>query len=401
MKDDILEKQLFEIIKDDYMPEHIKLAKIDMLISLGVNVNAIDKEAGYSYALGMTDSVEILQKLLDAGADVNLTDSRENSILECSLQRGHFNGADFLVKNGAIVNTIDKYGRSPLMNVRTLEAAEFLLNHGADLHYKDQHDRSALFYLFTMGKLPIVDYLLNKGGDKAELQEVFKYCTSDRDAMFLLNKGMKPKNDDLRWVIGNDYPNVALCFIENCENFDYSQKNQKGYNMLAFAVEHLRDERVALALIEKGADTSSYLGVGSVLLDAAYQGRLEVVKKMLDNGEDINQRNVYGQTPLYLAVLNGKEEVVEYLLEEGADYNIARDNGDTPLMCAVKHQECDVLEKLLDHMKEVPDKFSIACNLCLDGSDEHELLISFMERITKDKPSQRNKVMLDIIKDRY
>jgi ankyrin repeat protein len=138
-----------------------------------------------------------------------------------------------------------------------------------------------------------------------------------------------------------------------------------------------------------------------MLLEAAYNGRLEVVKKMLEKGEDINQRNRYGQTPLYLAVLNGKEEVVEYLLEEGADYNIARDNGDTPLMCAVKHQNCDVLEKLLDHMKEVPDKFSMACNLCLDGSDERELLISFMERITEDKPSQRNKVMLDIIKDRY
>ena len=52
-------------------------------------------------------------------------------------------------------------------------------------------------------------------------------------------------------------------------------------------------------------------------------------------------------------------------------------------------------------MKEVPDKFSMAYNLCRDGSDERELLIIFMERITKDKPSQRNKVMLDIIKDRY
>ncbi|MBE6463689.1 MAG: hypothetical protein E7005_08085, partial [Alphaproteobacteria bacterium] len=41
MSEDILEKQLFEIIKDKEMAEHIKLAKIDMLVRLGVDVNVM------------------------------------------------------------------------------------------------------------------------------------------------------------------------------------------------------------------------------------------------------------------------------------------------------------------------------------------------------------------------
>jgi hypothetical protein len=36
-----LESQLFDIIKDKEMAEHIKLAKIDMLVRLGVDVNAM------------------------------------------------------------------------------------------------------------------------------------------------------------------------------------------------------------------------------------------------------------------------------------------------------------------------------------------------------------------------
>ena len=41
MSENILEKQLFEIIKNKEMAEHIKLAKIDMLVRLGVDVNAM------------------------------------------------------------------------------------------------------------------------------------------------------------------------------------------------------------------------------------------------------------------------------------------------------------------------------------------------------------------------
>ena len=69
MSENILEKQLFEIIKDKEMAEHIKLAKIDMLIRLGVNVNARDDNG--DLALGMTDNVTILEKLIEAGANVN------------------------------------------------------------------------------------------------------------------------------------------------------------------------------------------------------------------------------------------------------------------------------------------------------------------------------------------
>ena len=39
MKEVTLENQLLDIIKDKEMAEHIKLAKIDMLVRLGVDVN--------------------------------------------------------------------------------------------------------------------------------------------------------------------------------------------------------------------------------------------------------------------------------------------------------------------------------------------------------------------------
>ena len=41
MSEVTLESQLIEIIKNKEMAEHIKLAKLDMLVRLGVDVNAL------------------------------------------------------------------------------------------------------------------------------------------------------------------------------------------------------------------------------------------------------------------------------------------------------------------------------------------------------------------------
>ena len=43
MSEDILEKQMFEILENKEMPEYIKFAKVDMLVNLGVNINAKDE----------------------------------------------------------------------------------------------------------------------------------------------------------------------------------------------------------------------------------------------------------------------------------------------------------------------------------------------------------------------
>ena len=68
MSEITLENQLFEIIKDKEMPEHVKLAKVDMLISLGVDVNVL---YGAKSALlvakenGLKDIYKILEELPD------------------------------------------------------------------------------------------------------------------------------------------------------------------------------------------------------------------------------------------------------------------------------------------------------------------------------------------------
>jgi len=57
------------------------------------------------------------------------------------------------------------------------------------------------------------------------------------------------------------------------------------------------------------------------LIDAVYEGDLEKVKKLLDEGEDVNARDDYGRTPLHYASIYGIVDVVKFLVEKGADIN--------------------------------------------------------------------------------
>jgi ankyrin repeat protein len=85
---------------------------------------------------------------------------------------------------------------------------------------------------------------------------------------------------------------------------------------------------------------------------ASANGRLPVVKVLLDYGADPNKaRNDDGfLLPLYVASWKGYNLVVEALLEKGADPNKARTgDGRTPLYRASEKGYLDIVEALLNH----------------------------------------------------
>ncbi|WP_346317520.1 ankyrin repeat domain-containing protein [Chitinophaga sp. YIM B06452] len=68
---------------------------------------------------------------------------------------------------------------------------------------------------------------------------------------------------------------------------------------------------------------------------------LQYIACLLDEGIDVNEGNVVGETPLHLAISKNKKPYIRLLLEKGADLNQPDAKGETPLYCAVVHQVCD------------------------------------------------------------
>src|SRR5262249_34951808 len=68
------------------------------------------------------------------------------------------------------------------------------------------------------------------------------------------------------------------------------------------------------------------------LVTAIRNADAQAVRKLLDNGADVNARDAEGNTPLILASFYASPECLELLIEKGADLNSANKAGATPLI---------------------------------------------------------------------
>ena len=58
---------------------------------------------------------------------------------------------------------------------------------------------------------------------------------------------------------------------------------------------------------------------GWIKKDSGLTNKLEVVKKLIENGEEINEWGIVGQTTIQTHASNGNFEIVKYLLKKGAN----------------------------------------------------------------------------------
>ena len=88
--------------------------------------------------------------------------------------------------------------------------------------------------------------------------------------------------------------------------------------------------------------------------DAAHTGNIEVVKKHLDAGTDVNAKDEDGYTPLYAVAGGGHKEIAELLIAKGADVNAKIEGGgsykgDTPLDLAISRKQTETANLLRKH----------------------------------------------------
>ncbi len=102
--------------------------------------------------------------------------------------------------------------------------------------------------------------------------------------------------------------------------------------------------------MKKGANPNKSKYGRTPLHTAAYEGRFDVVKLLLEHGADPNTQDKDGRTPLHWAALRGLVDVVRLLLVHGADPTVEDEDGKTPLdLARVKgfHEVVSVIKEWL------------------------------------------------------
>jgi ankyrin repeat protein len=102
-------------------------------------------------------------------------------------------------------------------------------------------------------------------------------------------------------------------------------------------------ERVRAATGRSGMDMRA-----GVLIEASLHGHFEAVRRLLDQGVDINARGNTGSTALMMACWWGHVDIVKLLLDRGANVNAKGLDGYTALMEAARYGRLEIAELLLE-----------------------------------------------------
>lgn len=208
-KQDLSNIKAFEEELAENMEEKVAVwtvEDVEKLNQAGFDFNLKDfkKNPVLYYALSRNNSSDVIEKIVEYGADVNeyagngmlpfnVVTSKANELqlqvlmmqtmgldmsdpkVEDELKTRVFREmsrmlslAAFLIDNGADVNKESVLG-TPLMNAVTnkwnVEIINLLIKYGADVNKKDKNGRTALFYAFLSGNDEIVTQLIQYGAD--------------------------------------------------------------------------------------------------------------------------------------------------------------------------------------------------------------------------------------------
>jgi len=78
---------------------------------------------------------------------------------------------------------------------------------------------------------------------------------------------------------------------------------------------------------------------------AVHQGKLDVIKKLIENKANVNAKNNKGNTPLHFAALKGKLDIVKYLIKKEASVNAINYNWFSPIDSAKDKKTKNFLKK--------------------------------------------------------
>jgi ankyrin repeat protein len=77
---------------------------------------------------------------------------------------------------------------------------------------------------------------------------------------------------------------------------------------------------------------------------AAWYGRVEIARMLIDAKADLNLQGEYGWTPLHAAVKYGSVEIVRMLIDAGADVNLQDEDGKLPYELATTLEMKTILQ---------------------------------------------------------
>ena len=329
---------------------------VDRLIAAGADVNALNRYGFPPIAFAAVNgSATALSRLITAGADPKAPFPGGETLLMTAARTGNPDGIEVLLDAGADVNATDDAGQSALMWAAAANnpgAVAALVARGANLHVRTEAGLDALMFAVRGGRIAATEALIEAGvninGSLASGESVLDVALVNAQwglANLLLDRGADPNHADA------------------------------GYT----ALHRLTVLRPIVAGLVRSADIEISIGALDAILD--------LVKTMIAKGADVNARMTkdalkdqkfissrdvlvrVGATAFLLAAKDADLELMDVLLAAGADPTISTVDGTTPLMVAAGLYTYKGSYRRFEQRGKAGD-FLESVKLCLDlGND--------------------------------
>jgi len=290
------------------------------------------------------NDVQTLRRLVSA-QNVNVPIDRGRTPLMLAANTGTVEAMQALISAGADVNASDNVGITPLMfSVRDNAKVRLLLTAGARVNEKSRQSQTALLIAAAnSGAIETVRLLVEKGADAKAVG------ASGRTGLILA-------------AGANDLEMVRF-FLEQGVNVNaVNTTDISGHTALMAAAAQNNTAAVRL-LIDKGANVNmaatdaatvkngplAFKGRTALMMAASY-GSPELIGLLLNAKAEVNAKDVAGLTPLMFAVAseNQDPEIVKLMLSAGADPSARSTAGETALDWAHKYGSPEILKLLKD-----------------------------------------------------
>ena len=276
---------------------------------------------GLTFSYLAIEQPSVLKLLLDAGADPKVKVE----------YRGNGQGPE----GSTLLHEAAEKG--------AIDSAKLLLAHGVNVNVEDRQKHTPLVRACMMGNAAMAEFLIQKGANVAgggRLAMSFAAMQvrpeqAERNARYLAVIRVLQKAGvdlDLFAAIACNDVRRATEIIAADPNAATS-RDLNGSPALRRAVTLDRGE-IARLLLNKGCDpdirsldeTSGYKNE-TPLLEAAFWGRLDIGKLLIERGADVNAKADRGVVPLHEAARMGHLDFVRLLLRHGANVNAKDDDG--------------------------------------------------------------------------
>ena len=299
--------------------------------------------------------LDIIQKLLAAGADANMT-QYDRTPLEalfidaCSVDP---RCVAALLQHGASVNVTDSWGVSPFLMACCIkqsnrtEIVEMMLDHGADVNAALEWNPDCKEFVIGMvcmrpclqscadvilGHMAGKNLKTTRGATALHLAAEMENSDMVKKLLREHQVDIHARDKDGRTALlcVQSSPETARALLEKGACVD--DMDNSGQNLAQRCVDsgqHL----LLKVLIEKGADLNKRDRGGDTLLHRACGSQLDFkgVRLLVDGGCDVNAVNNDGDTPLHKACMAGRSDLVEVFLARGADISVKNNSRQSPV----------------------------------------------------------------------